>query len=280
MGSPGRKDGIVHFIETDDEVGMMATTNYIMGMDEAGRGAVIGPLVMVSVILKSDDQHKLQQLGIKDSKMYTGPKRSEKRRMIASEIKKIADHVKIIEISAEEITNDSNLTRLQMEKATHAWCEFMPTEAWFDAIGPLNYFCNTFLNIIKDVSLSNFPFSLERKEINLDKATIIIKDRFGVKRSITVLNKGDQKIPIISAASIIAKDHRDQRIREIERTWNLEEGSLGSGYPNANDKRLLDFLRANEIKVRNRTYPFIRYKWNWEPLQNILKNQTSLKDFL
>ncbi len=255
-------------------------TNTIMGMDEAGRGAVIGPLVMVAVILKSNELHRLQQFDIKDSKKYTGPKRVEQRRTIATKLKKVVDHVKIIEIPAEEITNSPNLTKLQIERAVNAWLEFKPTLALFDAIGPLNYFCKTFFHILCNVSSSNTSFALEDKKIHAEEAFIVIKDECNEMRTIKVLNKGDQKEPIISAASIIAKDYRDWKIREIEKEWGFTEGRLGSGYPSMKDDRLLEFLKIHEANIRKRRYPFIRYNWNWQPLQDVLRRQSSLKDFI
>jgi len=45
------------------------------GIDEAGRGAVIGPLVIACVTISSDREHELLDLGVKDSKLLTPAER-------------------------------------------------------------------------------------------------------------------------------------------------------------------------------------------------------------
>lgn len=48
-----------------------------IGVDEAGRGAVLGPLVISSILLNDTNEEKLRELGIKDSKQMTSEKRFE-----------------------------------------------------------------------------------------------------------------------------------------------------------------------------------------------------------
>ena len=47
----------------------------IAGVDEAGRGCVIGPLVVAGVMVKSENLSILSELGVKDSKLLTAEKR-------------------------------------------------------------------------------------------------------------------------------------------------------------------------------------------------------------
>src|SRR3989338_3975451 len=49
----------------------------ILGIDEAGRGPVLGPLVMAGVTLSLEAQKELASLGVKDSKLLTAEKRNE-----------------------------------------------------------------------------------------------------------------------------------------------------------------------------------------------------------
>lgn len=48
-----------------------------VGLDEAGRGAVLGPLVISSILLEEGDEATLYEMGIKDSKQMTAEKRFE-----------------------------------------------------------------------------------------------------------------------------------------------------------------------------------------------------------
>ncbi len=46
----------------------------VAGVDEAGRGCVIGPLVVAGVMLKAENLPLLSELGVKDSKLLTAKK--------------------------------------------------------------------------------------------------------------------------------------------------------------------------------------------------------------
>ena len=56
---------------------MATSTKIIVGVDEAGRGPVLGPLVMVAIAMKEDDLKKLEWLGVKDSKQLSSSVREE-----------------------------------------------------------------------------------------------------------------------------------------------------------------------------------------------------------
>ena len=58
----------------------------ILGIDEAGRGPVLGPLVMAGALLREEDVVSLKELGMKDSKLLS----PEKREVLEKEIHKIA----------------------------------------------------------------------------------------------------------------------------------------------------------------------------------------------
>src|SRR5512136_153795 len=68
----------------------------LCGIDEAGRGPVIGPLVVCGVAVDSDDV--LRQIGVKDSKRLTPRKREELEPKILAAAK-----VEFVEVPAEEI---------------------------------------------------------------------------------------------------------------------------------------------------------------------------------
>ena len=47
----------------------------ICGIDEAGRGPIIGPLVMCGLMVKEEDEKRLVKIKVKDSKLLTAKKR-------------------------------------------------------------------------------------------------------------------------------------------------------------------------------------------------------------
>ncbi|MBN1644894.1 ribonuclease HII, partial [Candidatus Woesearchaeota archaeon] len=71
----------------------------ICGIDEAGKGPAIGPLVICALVIKEEDIPKLKALGVKDSKLLT-PRTRER---MFNEIKKIAKRHKIVKIQPKEI---------------------------------------------------------------------------------------------------------------------------------------------------------------------------------
>src|SRR3989344_6546452 len=48
-----------------------------VGLDEAGRGPILGPLVMVALAVDEEGEKKLQWLGVKDSKQLSSQVREE-----------------------------------------------------------------------------------------------------------------------------------------------------------------------------------------------------------
>ncbi|MCK4885318.1 ribonuclease HII, partial [Candidatus Bathyarchaeota archaeon] len=71
----------------------------IAGVDEAGRGPVIGPLVIAGVSLDENDLPKLVDLGVKDSKLLS----PQRRETLSSQIKKLALNYHIVLLSPAEI---------------------------------------------------------------------------------------------------------------------------------------------------------------------------------
>ena len=80
----------------DNFTGQQSKTGPIIGVDEAGRGPVIGPLVVCGLMI--DDDSILREIGAKDSKRLT-PKRREE---LAVKIKEVARYEYAI-MDAEDI---------------------------------------------------------------------------------------------------------------------------------------------------------------------------------
>ena len=76
----------------------------ILGIDDAGRGPVIGPMVLAGVLINKSTEKEFSKLGIKDSKLLS-PK---KRRILSEEIKKLSISSYEVLISVSEIDNKDN----------------------------------------------------------------------------------------------------------------------------------------------------------------------------
>ena len=202
------------------------TNKLICGIDEAGRGPVLGPMVISGVCLNYEQQDSLNLLGVKDSKKLSPSKRAH----LSNKIKDICTFKSLI-INPNEIDEriDSRISLNQLEQ-------------------------------FKMAEIINF---LKPDIIYLDAADVN-EQRFGVTISrllkyiptkIISKHKADELYPIVSAASIIAKDMRDQLIIELHKKY----GDFGSGYPS--DEKTIDYL-TKWIQKHKKPPDFARKSWN------------------
>jgi len=200
----------------------------VAGVDDAGRGSVIGPLVIAGVLMKEENLPKLVQLGVKDSKVLS-PRRREK---LAVEIKKLALKYSVIKLTPKEIDvvvqtgrKLHRLNRLEAQTMARIIEELKPDIAYVDA---------------SDVLEERF------KEHILECLSFKVK--------VISEHKADRKYPIVSAASIIAKVERDEEIEILREKY----GDFGCGYPT--DKKTINFL--HECLQKFGEYPdFVRKSW-------------------
>ena len=209
----------------------------IAGVDEAGRGCIIGPLVIAGCLIKKDKISRLIKIGVKDSKKLSVKKRQD----IVLKIKKIIEKFEIIKLSPNQIDKVVNsnvkyfkLNRLEAKTMANVIEKLRPDIAYIDAADVLE---NRFKRYITSY------LSIECKIIAKHKADILF--------------------PVVSAASIIAKVKRDEEINKLKK----EYGDFGSGY--LSDEKTITFLK-NWIK-ENKDYPVCVRK-SWKPAKRI-KNE-------
>ena len=214
----------------------------VCGVEEAGRGPVIGPMVLAGVIIDEQDEQQLIDIGVKDSKLLSPKQRED----LYDKISMIAKNFFIVIISPEEIDDalnnpDMNLNLLEAKTSAKIINELRPDKAILDC--PSNNI-NSYANDVK--------FSL------LDKSTEIISE-----------HKADVNYPVVSAASIIAKVTRDNEIKKLKEEYNVD---IGSGYPS--DPKTIEFLKDNYDK-----YTFFRKTWETYKRVANNKNQKKIGEF-
>lgn len=200
----------------------------IAGVDDAGRGSVIGPLVIAGVLLDEKDLQRLSDLGVKDSKRLS----RQRREKLFEEIKKLGLQYHVVKLSPAEIDKVvrsgrklHKLNRLEAKTMARVIDFLQPDIVYVDA---------------SDVLAERY------------KHHIMEHLSFNVK--IMSEHKADVKYPIVSAASIIAKVERDKVISELAAKY----GNMGCGY--ATDFKTLEFLEKWIRKFGS--YPdFVRLSW-------------------
>ncbi len=219
----------------------------LIGVDEAGRGPVIGPLVVAGFKISSEDHNGLlKMLGVRDSKKCS-PKRRE---WLAKEIKKLGEYsVKII--SADEIDQrrkEQNLNQLEGDE-------------FGEVINRLNPDDDT--TIIVDAADANEERFKNYLEKSVKKGHIISK------------HKADEDYLVVAAASILAKTERDDQVRIIAKELNAE---IGSGYPA--DPITIKFLE-NWIREKRDLPPHTRRSWKTSEklLKRLFGSNRTLDEF-
>lgn len=200
----------------------------IAGVDEAGRGAILGPLVIAGVCVREDKLEQLIKIGVRDSKLLSPYRRSDLYRQIMN----IAYSVSLVKLKPEQI--DDYVLKGEKYKR---------------------------LNYLEALSMAKAIDSLDAEMVYVDASDVDVerfkKDILGAlqrKVEIISVHHADRIYPIVSAASIIAKVTRDQEISELSQKF----GNIGSGYPA--DDRTIKFLKE-WVKKYGDIPPFARRSW-------------------
>lgn len=210
----------------------------ICGVDEAGKGPVLGPMVTAGVLIS--DPSELETLGIKDSKKLTSKKRESLFEEIIASWQIYTVVRSPFEIDSREGTMNAFTASCHAEvvRALHA------DVIYLDAC---------------DVNAKRFGDTVLRLS--------------GHSAEVRSEHKADAKIPVVGAASIVAKVTRDRCIAELK----TEYGEIGSGYPS--DVLTIAFL--TEYIQTHGEAPACARK-SWQTTQDIINrsSQTGLSDFL
>lgn len=223
----------------------MAGKVLVAGIDEAGRGAVIGPLVIAGVCADERTANSLKKMGVKDSKMLT----PRKREVLAEKIEKVAKDIVVIKVGACKIDSHRkggvNLNQIEAMKMADITNFLKPDRMFIDS---------------PDRNLEKFTKFISKMVKDEPKPEIILE------------HKADVRYPIVSAASIIAKVERDREIGELCK----EHGNLGSGYPS--DEVTISWLKGH-LEDKGKFPDFVRRSWMTAELMEKERLQTRLGSF-
>jgi len=195
----------------------------VCGVDEAGRGSMIGPLVVAGVSIKQSKLKNLTHLGVRDSKKLT-PLAREK---LYKKITNLADNYAVSKVTPKQVDSFVAKHQLNQLEASHMAKiikKLRPSVSYVDAC---------------DVNAARFG----------DKISLLANTG-----RIKSYHHADSTFVIVSAASIIAKVTRDRAIANLNKEYDF-----GSGYPS--DSKTVEFVR-NWFSKHGQVPDFVRKSWS------------------
>jgi ribonuclease HII len=206
----------------------------IAGVDEAGRGSLIGPIIVAGVSMSEAFLKTLMNSGIKDSKMLA----PFKRRTFFGKIVDYSSSICICKIQTFEIDENvryNNLNYLEARAMATIIENIDASKIWVDS-------CDVSPNRFKKAIFSH---------LSSNSVEIIS------------MHRADRLNLIVAAASIIAKVVRDNEVEKLR----VRFGNLGSGYPS--DLKTKRFVKSwyND----NKSFPYFVRK-SWKTIKKILED--------
>ena len=206
--------------------------NIICGIDEAGRGSLLGPIIVAGVCVTKKSISEMVENGIKDSKLLS-PK---KRQVLFGHVINVAKSICVCRINIEDIDFHvfrNNLNLLEAEAMAITIRNMKSDKTYVDSC---------------DVNPSRYQRTIKSflKQNNTKLVSMHHADRLSV---------------VVSGASIIAKVIRDSELSKIR----IKYGDVGSGYPS--DKKTIKFVKE-WFRQKNEIPPFARK--SWKPAQMIV----------
>ena len=211
---------------------------FIGGIDEAGRGSILGPMVIAGIGIRKSQISGLYKLDVKDSKLLSAKRRNQ----IFSDILGLADSVSVFIINCSQVDLNvffNRLNRLEAETMALIVNNIHADRVYIDSC---------------DVNPERYKHCIES-----------YLNHSSTKTMIYPLHHADRLSVVVSAASIIAKIIRDYEILQIRKV----HPNIGSGYPS--DKKTMGFIKkwVNE----NQSAPEFARK-SWKPLRIMLEERS------
>jgi len=210
--------------------------NYIIaGIDEAGRGPVIGPLVVAYVEVDSKILRKLIKLGVRDSKMLSPNKRKTLFRLIMTFPTRIVIAKIDPDVIDEWVLGKKGLNSLEAYVVSR---------------------------LIEGYRVCARKIYIDAPSNETSYREYLSK--YGVRRELVIVEiKADKKWPVVSMASVIAKVIRDEEIDALKRKLGID---FGSGYPS-------DPKTRSALPILIKLSPEIVRK-SWKTIRKIMKGNS------
>lgn len=183
---------------------MEKSETLLLGIDDAGRGPVIGPMIVAGCLMDKKTQKELQKIGVDDSKKLT----QKRREFLEEKIKEKVISYDLILITPSEIDGDGE-ARMKLNELEG----------------------NAFAKIIDKLNKEEkrIRVTVDCPSVSLKKFEDYLKTKIDILRNLEISceHKADKNHVCVAAASILAKCEREREIEKIKKKYGDE---VGSGY--------------------------------------------------
>ena len=210
-----------------------------LGIDDAGRGPVIGPMILAGCLMDKETEKELKLLGVRDSKQLT----QKRREFLEKIIKEKSKNFEIVSITPEEI-DTSNKEGIKLNE--------VEALAAAKIINKLNFSENTSgakIKVIVDCPSNSIIKWCDFLKMHIKNLSNL---------EISCEHKADINHVSVSAASILAKTKRETEMEKLKKEHGPE---IGSGY--GADPTTKKFLAKNASNKKHQK--IFRKTWsNWK----------------
>jgi len=191
-----------------------------LGIDDAGRGPLIGPMILAGVLVDAGQEKKLKKLGVRDSKVVLPDERVE----LAKAIKTGSLGNKVVKAFPEEIDASKNLNTLEAKKTG-------------EIINSINSgkMRKEKIKVVVDCPSTNvvaWRETLLKFIEHIDNLEVLCE------------HKADANYVSVAAGSILAKSVREEEVAKLRKKY----GAIGSGYPSDPMTKLFLKERGEELR--------------------------------
>jgi ribonuclease HII len=196
----------------------------VVGVDEAGRGSFVGPLVVGAFAIDHTHLDALRAAGARDSKELSPSARGE----VYARLRSLGDldSITLTPRAVDRAVRKNGLNDLEVEAFGDVIRRLGGEEARVDACDP--------------------------NEARFGRR---VSARAGTGTRVIARHHADRDDPLVGAASIVAKVRRD---RALARLRSVLGDGIGSGYPS--DTQTVEFVRAHLQRV-DAPPPWLRISW-------------------
>lgn len=223
----------------------------LLGIDDAGRGPLIGPMILAGVLVTAEQEKKLKKFGAKDSKQVVHASRIKIAKLIEENSLSYGIEKTFPEEIDSSITSGTNLNTVEAMKAA----------AIINALNIKKYQKGK-IKVILDCPSTNTSAWL---------STLLKFVKHKDNLQFICEHKADVNYPVVGAASILAKVARENEVGKIKKKF----GNIGSGYPS--DPVTIEFLSKHGKELKDSG--IFRKSWATWKQHFPSKGQATLGDF-